>query len=116
MEEVEDDNKGEAMMENMASGVLKQREPADKAVKSDDLAVPVHLWDNHIMAKYRESNNYEGEGVDLQDPIIRWKLKKGLKGLQRAALRFWKWKVHLDFHRWVEVNKDGWNEKRRESY
>ena len=33
-----------------------------------------------------------------------------------TALRFWKWKVCLDFQRWVELNKDNWNEKRREGH
>ena len=76
----------EAMIVDVVSGVLKEGEPADKAVKSENLAIPEHLLDDCIISKLTEhwksdKYKYKGEGPNLQDPFIRNKVKKGLRGL-----------------------------------
>ena len=95
VEEVGNNEEG-SVIGSAVLGFLKEGEPADKAVKLDNLAIPEYLWDKRIMNKlteYWKSDKFNGEGVDFQNPTIRCKVKKGLQGLQQATLGYWKQKV-----------------------
>ena len=80
-------------------------EPSDKAVKSDDAKVPVHLWDDCITAQLT---------LHWQEKCIwskRWNFRRKrsrevLDNLCRHlwvfALKFWKTKVRKSFIKWYE--------------
>ena len=60
-------------------------EPADKAVKADDSAVPEHLWDDRIITKLMDHWEEKGlleEKADLNDPVTRFRFRRGLQKLR----------------------------------
>jgi hypothetical protein len=62
-----------------------------KSTKSDDASVPVHLWDNRILALRRLKG------------LPRVKALEALNTLrEKFVLPFWRRKVGRDFRRWIE--------------
>ena len=80
-------------------------ESSDKAVKSDNAKVPVHLWDDCIAAQH---------SLHLQDNCIwskRWNFRRKrsrevldnlCRHLRIFALKVWKTRVRKSFIKWYE--------------
>ena len=79
--------------------------PSDKAVKSDDAAVPVYLWNERVTAKLTEFYADETEGNnqwDLSVIEVRANLYRLTRALRRGLLGYWKRKVERDFLEWFK--------------
>ena len=113
---VEEDDDDDMGWEGAGSVSQKEGEPADKAVKADDSAVPEHLWDDCIITKLTDHWKEKGllkKKADLNNPVTRFRFCRGLRKLCRAVLKFWKRKVQTDFNEWFRANEDKWSKARR---
>lgn len=74
-----------------------------KAVKSDNAAVPVHLWNDRIAVKlqdlWKEESRIEPP-VDFNSPADCRKFERAMDGFRVLALRRWKRNVRNSFRRW----------------
>ena len=80
--------------------LVAKGEPSDKAVKSDDAAVPVHLWNERVTAKLTElyANKAEGNNQwDFSVIEVRANLYQLTRALRWGFLGYWKQKVEKDF-------------------
>ena len=90
------------MEDHLAEGIPVESMNVEKATKSDDAGVPVHLWDDRVMEKLEEhwrlTDRKEPPNLRSEDGQI--KLKRILGWLRMLGLRRWKKNLRLDFFRW----------------
>ena len=75
-------------------------EPSDKAVKSDNAKVPVHLWDDRIAAQltiYWQEKGIWSKRWNFRKKQSREVLGNLCRHLRVFALKYWKTKVRKSF-------------------
>ena len=80
----------------------------DKAVKSNDASIPVHLWNDRIALGLQAMREKENETFPFDftkdDDCLRF--QRGLEGLRKLGLIVWKQNVRRSFEEWFdEVGK-----------
>ena len=80
----------------------------DKAVKSDDASIPVHLWNDRIAVGLQSMREKEKKAFPFDftkdDDCLRF--QRGLDGLRKFGLIVWKKNVRMSFLEWYdEVGK-----------
>jgi type IV secretory pathway component VirB8 len=74
-----------------------QSKVTNKATKSDDSKVPVHLWDRRIMAGFKHLRSKLGTAAQVATIIT---VVAAATILRRLKLRSWKINVKRDFVVW----------------
>ena len=91
---------------------LVEEAESQKATRSDDAGISVHLWDDRIQQKLTEHwslrSNLKGHSIKyyqrtFEDPVDKSKLKDALQVLRRFALQIWKRILRKDFASWFET-------------
>ena len=87
----------------------------DKAVKADDAAIPLHLWNDRIAKGLQEmrSANNETFPYDFTEVNDRLRFQEGLDGFRKLGLFVWKRNVRRSFWKWF--NKFGIHRAEREA-
>ena len=88
--------------------LVAKGEPSDKAVKSDDAAVPVHVWNEQVATQLTELYANETGGNNQWDfsvPKVRGNLYQLTRALRWGLLGYWKQKVERDFLEWFRGKK-----------
>jgi len=76
----------------------------DKAVKADDAAIPLHLWNDRIalgLQEMRKANN-ETFPYDFAEVNDCLNFQKGLDGFRKLGLLVWKRNVRRSFWKWLD--------------
>ena len=76
---------------------------AEKAVKADNLEVPVSLWNNQVQSKLMKLDNSTKILFKDRD-LTTWDKQENLyhllDQLRQPMLHYWKKKMRIDFMRW----------------
>ena len=78
----------------------------EKAVKSDDAAVPEHLWNDRVAVGLRDMRKKQDRifPFDFESAKDCKRFSKGLAGFRAFALKIWKRKVRREFLQWFEAH------------